>query len=364
MKFGLCLVSTFPWRLCEMAVGIAESMHADSIWAPDHFLGVVHPTLWADRPTASILNDPDAFTDPFCLGAALGRATTIPYGVCVTDSIRRGPADVARTALTLQHLCQGGFNLGIGSGEAENIVPFGYPYDRPVAHTEEFLKTLTTLLHTGRMPEGVGRLGLPRESQAGRVKLWVAGHGPRMLRLTGQYGDGWIPAFSMTPEEYGEKKAVIARHAAAAGRPEPESGLFIFLLLGESRNRIKQMFDAHPLSKLIAIFAPGETWQKYGLEHPSGSSSRGIVDVIVHELDPQTLRELAPKIPFELLEEGLFMGNVTEVADRFRGYAEHGCEHVVVANLTGMVGGMDEALARMPDFSALRQNLGELRAPA
>src|SRR5260370_7425747 len=152
MKFGLCLVSSCPWRLCEMAVGIAESMHADSIWATDHSLGGVHPPPWADRPTASILNGPDAFTDPFCLGAALGRATTIPYGVCVTDSIRRGPADVARTALTLQHLCQGGFNLGIGSGEAENIAPFGYPYDRPGTPPDNPLTTLPPLLHTARHP--------------------------------------------------------------------------------------------------------------------------------------------------------------------------------------------------------------------
>ena len=361
MKFGVCIALTHPWRLVEMSVGLADAMKADSLWAPDHLLGLSHPVLWAERASASVLADPDAFTDPFVLGAAIGRMTSIPYGIAVTDTTRRGPADIARTALTLQHLCPGGFNLGVGSGEAENIVPFGYSYDRPVARTEAFLKTLTTLLDTGRMPDGVGRLGLPRESEAGRVKVWVAAHGPRMLRLTGQYADGWLPAFSMAPQEYAESKAVIARHAAASGRPEPESGLFRFVLLGESRNRIKEMFEADPLAKLQALFRTGATWQKYGLGHPAGNDSKGIVDVIPHNLDPQVLRELAPRIPFELVEEGstTLMGTVSEIAEKLREYAERGCEHLVAANITGLVGGMSEAMARIPDFLALREAVGK-----
>ena len=359
MKFGVCLSLMHPWRAVERAVGLADAMKADSLWAPDHLLGLWHPVLWAERAPAGALSDPDAFMDPFVLGGAIGRMTSLPYGIAVTDTTRRGPADVARTALTLQQLCPGGFNLGLGSGEAENIVPFGYSYDRPVGTTEEFLKKLASLLQTGRMPSGVGRLGLPRESAAGRVKVWLAAHGPRMLRLTGQYADGWLPAFTMTPNEYAESKAVIARHAGDAGRPEPESGLFVFVLLGDSRERIRKMFDAEPLAKLLALSIPGPVWRKYGLEHPAGDESRGIVDVIPHALDPDVLRELAPRIPFELIEGGstTLIGNVAEIAPKLRAYAEHGCDHLVAANLTGIVGGMAEVKARMPDFLALRESV-------
>ena len=45
-----------------------------------------------------------------------------------------------------QQMCKGGFNLGIGSREAENLVPFNYPYDRPVAALERFLKVLRHIL--------------------------------------------------------------------------------------------------------------------------------------------------------------------------------------------------------------------------
>ncbi|HEV8534951.1 MAG TPA: LLM class flavin-dependent oxidoreductase [Candidatus Limnocylindria bacterium] len=362
MKVGMALPVIYPWRHTENGVALAEAMHVDSIWAPDHLLGLFHPALWPSVQLSRVVPDSDAFFDPFAIGSVVGRMTEIPFGISVTDAIRRGPADVARSALTLLHLCKGGFNLGIGSGEAENLLPFGYSYERPVERTERFLETLVSLLETGRMQDGPGRLGLPRRSEAGRVKLWLAAHGPRMLRLAGTYADGWLPAFAMTPQDYGEKKAAIARHAAAAGRPEPESGLFVFFALGASREHMKEMFEAEPVSKLLALFQHAEIWRKFGLEHPWGPDSRGIVDVIPHRLDPVMLRNLAPRIPFELVEVGLLMGSVAELSERLRAYAERGCQHVVLSNLTGIVGGMPEVAARRREVFALRDALAAFAA--
>jgi len=72
------------------------------------------------------------------------------------------------------------------------------------------------------------------------------------------------------------------------------------------------------------------------------------------------LRTLAPTIPFEVLEELVFMGNVHEVAERLSGYAEAGCEHVMLLNSTGIVGGGPEAASRAPDLVALRERLAAL----
>jgi alkanesulfonate monooxygenase SsuD/methylene tetrahydromethanopterin reductase-like flavin-dependent oxidoreductase (luciferase family) len=30
-------------------------------------------------------------------------------------------------------------------------------------------------------------------------EIWIAAHGPRMLRAVGRYGDGFFPAFAQTP---------------------------------------------------------------------------------------------------------------------------------------------------------------------
>ena len=136
-----------------------------------------------------------------------------------------------------------------------------------------------------------------------------------MLRLTGQYADGWLPVFPMSPEEYGRRRSVISAHASQAGRPTPEAGLTVKLILGESRDRIREIFEEEPLGKLVALHVKPESFHKHGLEHPLGSRVRGAVDVIPHELDPDMLRALAPTIPFEVLEQFIFMGNVNELAD-------------------------------------------------
>lgn len=354
MKLGIVLPTFYPPAVAEMALEGAHDVAADSLWVFDHMLGIFHPDPYGETGLAEMIPDPDALFDPFCLAAWAGRSTDLPLGVAVTDSIRRAAPDVARTALSLQHLCKGGFNLGVGCGEAENLLPFGYSFDRPVAKTERFLSTLRHLLDVGQMPDSFGRLGLPLESEAGRPKVWVAAHQPRMLRLTGQYADGWLPVDATSPVEYRKLKSTIAAHASVADRVEPESGLFIFLILGESRARLREMFEAQPMAKLFALWmAPASAWTKYGLEAPVGDSKRAYIDIIPHQLDRALLRDLAPKIPFELLEEYTFLGNASEVSDRLRHFADAGLEHAIFLNLTGIVGGVEEAMARAPEMSAL-----------
>jgi phthiodiolone/phenolphthiodiolone dimycocerosates ketoreductase len=361
MKVGVCIPALYPLSINEQFVEFAEAMRADSVWSPDHLLGTFHPDLWRGSGWSELVHDPDGWFDPFCLLARLSCTTEIPLGLSVTDGARRKAVDVARSALSLQHMCRGGFNLGVGSGEAESLVPFGYPFDRPVGRFEEFLGELRHILDTGCVPQNTcGRLGLPLESPAGRPKVWVAGHGPRMLRLTGQYADGWLPAWKMTPEEYAEKREVIRRHAEIRGRPTPECGLLVPFMIGESRDRLLEMVDEHPECKAIAIWATGEAWERHGLAHPAGRESRGLVDVIIHDIDSEELLALTSKIPSTLFEDMFFLGNVDELFEMFDGYAQAGLEHIVLGDSTGVVGGLEEVIARAPDVLRLREKLAAL----
>ncbi len=358
MRVGVCLPGLYPLSVNQQVVELAEAMRADSIWAPDHLLGTFHPALWQGSPWSEVVHDSDGWFDPFCLLAHLSYATEIPLGLSATDGTRRRAVDVARSTLSLQHMCKGGFHLGVGSGEAESLVPFGYPFDRPVGRLEEFLIELRHIVDTGRVPgDTCGRLGLPLESPAGRTRIWVAAHGPRMLRLTGQYGDGWLPAWRMTPEEYAEKREIVGRHAEARGRAMPECGLLAPFMLGESRDRLLEMVEETPLCKTLAIWMRGEAWERHGLAHPAGPKSRGMVDVIVHDLDAQEVLELSSKVPATLFEDMFYMGNVDELLEIFDAFAQVGLEHIILADSTGVVGGLEEVTARTPDLFRLREEL-------
>ena len=362
MKVGMNLPVQFPFDSTLAMMPLYEEMGVDSYWAPDHILGVFHPGLWSEMSMSSIAADPDGFYDPFVYGARIATMTDRPFGTSVTDSTRRSAADLARTALSLNDLMPGGFMLGIGSGEAESLTPFGYPFDKPVAKLEECLIELRSLLDVGHMPGNpIGRMGLPLEAEGrGKPQVWIAGHGPRMLRMTGQYGDGWLPAWGMSAQEYGDKLRTIAGHAEAAGRPTPEAGLLPFVLFSESQERAEEMFEAEPLGKLFGLFAMGHVWERNGLDHPLGNDSQGFIDVVIHGLDPDELRDLAPTIPFQMVKEVLFIGNAEELGEQFSDYAEQGLEHMMMANITGVLGGMDEVMARGADLPQLMAVLREL----
>jgi phthiodiolone/phenolphthiodiolone dimycocerosates ketoreductase len=363
MKVGMLAAPMHPFESYRMMVSAAEEAKVDSVWVPDHLLGIAHPALWPDMALASLSPDADAWYDPFVCLAAIGHQSDLPMGVCVTDAIRRRAPDIVRTTLTLHQLCRGGFHLGVGAGEAENLVPFGYDFSTPVADLEEFLIELRALLDHGAMPFGSSaRIGLPlQRDDLGPPKVWVGGQGPRMLRLTGEYGDGWVPAWPMSPSIYGERRRTIAEYADRAGRPMPECALHIGVIIGQSRNHVAELMERDPLGKLLALMSSAEIWAKYGMRHPSGDRCRGLVDLIYHDLDPEQLRELAPTIPFELVEEFMCIGNATEITDRVSGYADNGLEHVILGNGTGTVGGLDEINANTGQLLALVAALGELR---
>ena len=61
-----------------------------------------------------------------------------------------------------------------------------------------------------------------------------------------------------------------------------------------------------------------------------------------------------------MVNQVLFIGNAEELGRRFEDYAKSGLEHVILANLTGVVGGMDEIVARGLELPQLMNVLREL----
>jgi len=365
MKVGMVLGTPYgSLDGFELELEIAREARLDSLWIPDHLWGVFHPALWSEMTYGDAGSSPDAWADPLVLAGLLAGRTELPFGTGVVDATRRRAPDMLRAALTVHHLAPGGFKLGIGSGEAENIVPFGYPFDKPVGALERFLIEARSLLDDGRMPPPLsGTLGLPAAAVGkGPLELWVAAHGPRALRLAGTYGDGWISVF-VSPDVYRRQRETVARHAAAAGRPVPPSRCTLIVVLGESRDEVVARLHAEPLAKLIAMLAPAELWNAFGVEKP-GAGTAGYRDMLLHDIDPDLLRAVAPQIPVELLEAaGIHLGNAAEVAELLYPYQECGVELLTIANFSGFVGGLPRQAATRDQFVELTQLLAD-RAPA
>lgn len=341
-----------------------EQLGLDSVWLPDHLLGPFHPELWPQVPASAMLSDPDSYIDPFCAAAVIGRETGMTIGTCVTDATRRRGPDLARTALTLQDSGRGDFILGIGSGEAESLLPFGYPFDRPVGLLEEVLREIRALFDTGRMPggHGVGRSGLATGG-GGAPRIWVAAHGPRSLRLTGRYADGWLP-MRTTPEQWAQQRSIMNDAADGAGRPAPVAGLFPLVMLAESRDQAADLYEQNAMAKMLLMSAPASLWSDFGIEHPCGPDCRGYADMIPHALDPDALRARLEQVPREMVEAFIMMGNAEDLAAQLAPYRELGLEYLVIADTTGLTQDPQTVASLMPELVKLKALLQDAPVPA
>jgi phthiodiolone/phenolphthiodiolone dimycocerosates ketoreductase len=355
MKLGIMLPTVHSIELNLEALRAAEALGVDDVWLNDHLMGWTHPDLWRDFPASQVLPDPDAFLDPFVTAGALAGHTDLRVGFCVTDATRRRGPELARAGLTLQSVCPGGFVLGVGAGEAESILPFGYEWDRPVGNLERALIEIRSLFSTGEMPDGVGRLGLSRQHLP---EIWVAAMRPRSLRLTGRYADGWMP-IGTNPDDYEQQLTIVRAAAEEAGRPTPQASLLWPMLFGDSRDQVAALLEELPVFKLICLFGSAQMWARHGLEHPAGPHCRGQMDVVPHALDSAQLRAIAPRIPLELLEDFVMIGNAEEVAARIRPFIEAGAEHLLLADVTATTYEPAEAVRHLDQLAKLKQRLDQ-----
>ena len=157
------------------------------------------------------------------LGSLVGqnRLGRLWLGISVTDAGRRNPAVTAQAGATL-HLPTGGKAiLGIWTGEREGNEPYGVDWSKPV----EALATIRALWDSGGelvsrdspfFPLHNAVFDLP--SYKGKwPEIWVAAHGPRMLRITGRHADAWFPVVFQS-ETYAAGLEAVREAASDAGR--------------------------------------------------------------------------------------------------------------------------------------------------
>ena len=191
-----------PTALVRASYLTAVATRMDSFWVPDHLNALLPRSIATPKyvGAARLVPKVDASLEPWTvLGhlAARNRLGRLRLGIGVTDAGRRNPAVTAQAAATLHLLTRGRAILGIGTGEREGNEPYGVDWSRPVARFEEAIATIRALWDSG------GRTGHPRlpllpvaqrrvRSAAVPRKwpeIWIASHGPRMLRATGRYAE-------------------------------------------------------------------------------------------------------------------------------------------------------------------------------
>jgi phthiodiolone/phenolphthiodiolone dimycocerosates ketoreductase len=290
-------------------------------------------------------------------------------GIGVTDAGRRNPAVTAQAAATLHLLTRGRAILGIGTGERENNQPYGVDWSKPVARFEEAMATIRALWDSGGelvtrdspyFPLRNAVFDLP--PYRGRwPEIWIAAHGPRMLRATGRYADAWFPALIMRPTDYAAGLEVVRSAASDAGR-DPLSIIpanLRYVVTGRSRDEVDEALSS-TFAKASALNMPAEVWTRHGARHPLGDDFTGLQDLTPQTLDEQTVLSYTSDVPLSLLQEGAFTGTPAEVIDQAAEWRDHGLRYVVVYNMSAMQPNLRRGLAAGVPFARILRGLRKL----
>ncbi len=356
VQVGIETNCTAPLKLELLSVRLFRLLRIDSLFVPDHYLSFIPRSVWTPElaPAAKVLPSPDAYFDPFImLGTMAARVPGVRIGTGVTEPMRRHPATLAQASVTLDHLTRGRAVLGIGNGERENTEPYGIPFTRRVARLEEALRIIRALWDSkGEPVDFDGTFWRLRKAvfatplyRGKPPTLWVAAHAPRMLALTGRYGDGWYPTKKMSPLEYRSGLERIRAAAVESGRDPNsfEAAMQIQTALGPDRRTVLARLARVRAAGAMAMLVPGAVWQRHGLCHPLGADFEGFPAFVPQEISEAQIDAACRQVTPELLQDAVFAGNVRQIVEELKPFVAAGLRHVVIWNVGPLATGATPA---------------------
>lgn len=342
----------------------AVGARADSFWVPDHLNAIFPRALWQEKycAAAKLVPSVDACMEPWTmLGkiAARNRLARLPLGICVTDAGRRNPAVSAQAAANMQLLTKGRFIFGIGPGEREGNEPYGVDWAKPVARFEEAMATIRALWNSNGelvnrdspfFPLRNAIFDLP-PYRGKWPPIWVAAHGPRMLRIAGRYGDGFFPAFPHSPQDYAQRLDVVRTAASDAGR-DPMAitpALLVMVVTARTRAEVDDALESEVM-RAGCLSASDEYFAQRGAEHPLGVGFSGGQDILPQDWDERTALSHIKGITPDLMRDMGLIGTPDEVLERVAEWRDCGVRHLVLTNGGLMQRSLRRGVATVPSF--------------
>lgn len=230
----------------------AEELGFDSVWGNDHITTQRYIRDRGEKPN---------FFEPLIVFSSLAASTNlIRLGTSVIIAPIRNPVVLAKQAITLDHVSNGRFTLGIGLGAyREEFEACGYTgkrgqlldevavvlrklFDEPIVNfAGKYLKIKDVEMY-------------PRPLQK-PFPLYIGGNSPQVLQRVALWGNGWTPA-ALTPDELGDaiEKIRMLKKSHDRGSIEieiaPEFGCSIHRDRSKAREAFLKSLMYHHLKSL------------------------------------------------------------------------------------------------------------------
>lgn len=322
-RFAFTEVSVGP----EQAVSdgaLAEKAGFDSVWIPDHFTDVNGDKL-----------------EPWtCLAAVAAVTKRVGLGPAVTDTQRAHPSKTAHSVVSLDGISNGRAILGIGAGEAMNVVPFGLPWDEPAGRAkrlEEAVKVIKLLWGSTRedqvsfsgdyyaLKDAFLSLHPTRKPHP---PVYIGAMGAKAtLEIVGREGDGWF-AWINTEEQFKRRWAIIEASAKRAGRNPRKIDAAVHCMVALPRNSEER--KAAMLGGKATLLMERRTLESMGytnhlsfLQYQNFTISNDYVKKIF---------QAASEIPDEYVHKLMAIGSVDEIKSLVERMSKMGVKTLIVAD--------------------------------
>jgi F420-dependent oxidoreductase-like protein len=189
MKLGLGVGywSTGPPGDAADLIALAERLEFDSVWTAEAY-------------------GSDALTPLAWWGAGTER---LKLGTAISQISARTPAAAAMAAISMDHLSNGRFILGLGVSGPQVVEGwYGQPFPKPLSRTREYVEIVRRILerrepvvfegeHYNLPLRGGTGLGKPLKSTVHPLRpdlpIFLGAEGPKNIALAAEIADGWLP---------------------------------------------------------------------------------------------------------------------------------------------------------------------------
>jgi phthiodiolone/phenolphthiodiolone dimycocerosates ketoreductase len=324
VRFGAQVQSASPDKIVEQSI-LCEKLGFDSVWYPDHMVGGDPSMQW-----------PEIYTTLTMMGMNTSKVMVAPLA---TDCLKRHPSVIAQSIATIDAITGGRTALGIGAGEAMNLTPYGVPMNNLYLKLREAIQIMKLLWASehDKLENFEGKFYKLNDAflqmkpvQKPHPPVYVGAFGPRMLEMTGELGDAWIP-FSHTPETYAKcLNGPIREGAKKAGRSLSEIEPAFLGATSISDDHEQARKDIERAAKRFLVLLPSVLEMVAPqVKHPGNHLTLVYWMSHLKTEDMKAISDAAEQIPSDLALKTVFWGTPDDCIGQVEDFVQVGCRHII-----------------------------------
>ncbi len=318
MKLGLQLGywGSGPPANAPLLVAEAERLGFDSIWTAEAYgSDALTPLAWWGSQT-----------------------TDLRLGTALCQLSARTPTATGMAAITLDHLSQGRFVLGLGVSGPQVVEGwYGQSFERPLARTVEYVDIVRKVIARKSPVESEGpHYPLPFQGGTGlgkplkpivhplrdEIPIILGAEGPKNVALAAEIADGWFPIFFSPNAVKAFQPALAEGFGRPAARRSPDDFEVIALATTVIDDDVERAADS--IRPHLALYIGG-------MGAKSVNFHFDVFARMGYEGEARTIQELylegrkdeaAAAVPTALVEDTALIGPKEKIRDDLEGWRE------------------------------------------